>query len=78
MSTTTRKKRRTGAQIVAEGFAALIDKLGVADAIRFIHHYDLGRGDYTRERSQWLDKLSLEDVSRLVAKAAKKGRPRRK
>lgn len=77
MSTATGKKRRTGAQIVAEGFAALIEKLGVADAIRFIRHYDPGHGDYTRDRHQWLDKLSLEDVSRLVANAAKK-RPRKK
>jgi hypothetical protein len=77
MSTTTARKRRTGAQVVADGFAALIEKLGVADAIRFIQHYDSGHGDYTRERHKWLDGLSAEDVDRLVAKAGKK-RPRKK
>jgi hypothetical protein len=55
MSTATTKKRRTGPQVVADGFAALIEKLGVADAIRFIHHYDSGHGDYTRDRGKWLN-----------------------
>jgi len=77
MSSTTQKKRRTLPQLAADGFAALIEKLGVADAIRFLHLYDHGHGDYTSERSQWLDRLSAEEVDQLVAKAAKK-RPRNK
>ena len=71
------KKRRTPAQLAAEGFAALVDKLGVADAIRFLHVHDSGHGDYTRERSQWLDRLDAEDVRRLMDKGPKKrpGKP---
>jgi hypothetical protein len=42
-------------------FKALIDTLGYADAIRFIRQFDNGSGDYTKERHQWLDKLTLED-----------------
>jgi hypothetical protein len=71
MSSATTKKRRTGPQVVADGFAALIEKLGVADAIRFIHHYDSGHGDYTRDRHKWLDHLTLKDVSMLMAEARK-------
>jgi len=41
---------RTPSQIYREGFAVLRDHLGMADAIRFIQPFDLGRGDYTRER----------------------------
>jgi hypothetical protein len=68
---------RTPEQLKADGFAALVEKLGVVDAIRFLHLYDTGRGDYTRDRHQWLDKLSHDDVDRLLAEAAEK-RPRRK
>lgn len=45
-----------------KGFKALVDALGYADAIRFIRQYDNGSGDYTKERHQWLDKLTLEDI----------------
>ncbi len=34
----------------------------IADTIRFIQYFSPGKGDYTKERHQWLDKISLEDV----------------
>lgn len=40
---------------------ALVDALGVIDAIRFIQHFHPGYGDYTKERHQWLDKLTMGD-----------------
>jgi hypothetical protein len=61
--------RRTPAQLAAEGFAALVERLGMADAVRFVQLYDPGRGDYTRDRHQWLDGLTHEEVARLMAKA---------
>ncbi|MBF2097863.1 MAG: hypothetical protein IGQ88_05735 [Gloeomargaritaceae cyanobacterium C42_A2020_066] len=45
-----------------KGFKALVDALGYADAIRFIRQYDNGSRDYTKERHQWLDKLTLDDI----------------
>lgn len=30
--------------------------------IRFIQHFNEGKGDYTKERHQWLDDQSVEDV----------------
>lgn len=45
-----------------KGFKALIDALGYANAIRLIRQYDDGNGDYTKERHQWLDQLTLEDI----------------
>jgi len=55
---------KTQQEIVRQGYKALVDSLGVADAIRFIQHFSPGQGDYTKERDQWLDKISLEDVIR--------------
>ncbi len=45
-----------------KGFKALVDALDYTNAIRFIRQYDNGSSDYTRERHQWLDKLTLEDI----------------
>jgi hypothetical protein len=53
---------RTQQEIIRQGYQALVDSLGIADAIRFIQHFSPGQGDYTKERHQWLDKKSLEDV----------------
>lgn len=52
----------TPAELNRKGFKALVDVLGYADAIRFIRQYDNGSGDYTKERHQWLDQLTLEDI----------------
>jgi hypothetical protein len=52
----------TPVELNRKGFKALIDALGYADAIRFIRQFDNGSGNYTEERHQWLDKLTLEDI----------------
>ena len=52
----------TSIELNRKGFKALVDALGYADAIRFIRQFDNGSGDYTKERHQWLDKLTLEDI----------------
>jgi hypothetical protein len=53
---------RTQQEIIRQGYKALIDSLGIADAIKFIQYYSPGTGDYTKERHQWLDEKSLDDV----------------
>lgn len=52
----------TPVELKRKGFKALVNALGYADMIRFIHQYDNGSGDYTKERHEWLDKLTLEDI----------------
>ncbi len=53
-------------EIRREGFQALLDRLGPAGMIRFIQEYDSGRGDYTRDRHQWLDCLPDEEIIKSV------------
>ncbi|MBY0523154.1 MAG: hypothetical protein K2R98_07130 [Gemmataceae bacterium] len=72
------KKPRTAVQLAADGFAALVEKLGIADAIRYVQLYHQGEGDYTRERHQWLDPLSLADVAKLMGPSPRKRGERRK
>ncbi len=43
------------------GIAALAEALGPVDAVRFLQIFDLGRGDYTKERAQVLE-LELDDI----------------
>jgi hypothetical protein len=52
----------TPVELNRRGFNALVNALGYADAIRFIRQFDNGNGDYTKERHQWLDKLTIEDI----------------
>lgn len=53
---------KTHNEIIKQGYDALIKSLGVADAIRFIQYLSPGKGDYTKERHQWLDEKTLTDV----------------
>lgn len=39
----------------------LAKALGPIGMVRFIQSFDLGRGDYTKERSQWLSE-SLDEI----------------
>ena len=55
----------------------LIREMGVVDAHRFLSQFRIGSGDYTKERGQWLDDLSLQDiVSEIKAKRPKARRTR--
>jgi hypothetical protein len=41
----------------------LIREMGVVDALRFLGQFRAGSGDYTKDRTQWLDDLSLEEIT---------------
>ncbi len=53
---------KTQQEIVWQGYQALVDSLGVVDALRFIQHFSPGQGDYTQERHEWLDQTPLDAV----------------
>ena len=53
---------KTQQEIIRQGYQALVNSLGVVDAIRFIQHFTPGQGDYTHDRHQWLDQTPLEDI----------------
>ncbi len=53
---------KTQHEIIRQGYKALIDSLGVADAIRFIQHFSPGQGNYTKERHQWLEQIPLDEI----------------
>ena len=42
-------------QIQQEGLDLLVDRLGPADAIRFLSIYETGSGDWTADRKKYLE-----------------------
>jgi hypothetical protein len=54
------------AELRKQGYQALIDSLGVVGMLRFLEQLESGYGDYTNERHQWLDKITLEDFQNYV------------
>ncbi len=42
----------------------LTRELGVYGLARFLRTYRKGSGDYTRDRHQWLDGLTVDDILR--------------
>lgn len=50
------------AEINREGLAALRERLGVAGMVRFLQQFELGTGDYTKERRAWVEQLDMEQL----------------
>ena len=48
-------KFKTLHQIQQEGLDVLVEKLGPDDAIRFLHIYEPGSGDWTKYRKKYLE-----------------------
>ena len=78
MAISTEKKRRNATQLAADGFAAIVQELGMADAVRYVQLYHQGAGDYARERHEWLDEVSHDQITNLMAKTQKKPARKRK
>jgi hypothetical protein len=53
---------RTLDEIRRRGLEALRRELGRAGLVRFVQQFETGRGDYARERREWVDSVSLEEL----------------
>lgn len=61
------------AEVSQQAREILIREMGVVDTLRFLSQFRTGGGDYTKERGQWLDDLSLDEiVSEIKAKKRKR------
>jgi len=58
-------------QVQQEGFDVLVDKLGPADAIRFLQIYDMGGGDWTKDRKKYLETDPDEIVKNIMERRKK-------
>lgn len=48
------------------GIDALVKSLGPLGMVRFIQQFDIGSGDYTKERSELLKYLSLDEITSTI------------
>lgn len=49
----------------------LFKEMGVVDTLRFLNQFSVGRGDYTKERDNWIGDISMDDAIAQI-KAEKK------
>jgi hypothetical protein len=66
---------RSLAEVNQRATELLIREMGVVDTHRFLSQFRVGTGDYTKERRQRLDDLSLEQIISEIK--AKRRKPRR-
>lgn len=50
---------------------ALERELGLVGMIRYLQQGNTGSGDYTAERSAWLDGITVEELAAMVAELRK-------
>ena len=50
------------------GYKALKRKLGPVGLLKFMHQFERGRGDYSRERHALVDRLSLDAIIKGIRK----------
>lgn len=56
----------TPQQIHVAGLAALSRELGVVGMIRFMQQFEMGQGDYSKDRHKWLDQYSVGDIAKMI------------
>jgi hypothetical protein len=52
--------RTTPERIREQGLDALVKALGPVDMARFLQQFELGSGDYTRDREEWLRDITID------------------
>ena len=53
----------------------LFKKMGVVDTIRFLNQFSVGRGDYTKERENWLGEMTLDEAISQIKAGKNKTKP---
>ena len=56
----------TPQQIRVAGLAALSRELGLVGMIRFMQQFEIGQGDYSKDRHQWLDQYTVDDIAKMI------------
>ncbi len=70
------RRQQTDYELQQEDMAALVKALGPVRAIRFLHQFGFGSGDYTAERYQILGNPTLDELKRQIRD--RKARPKAK
>lgn len=69
---------RNALTLQSDAWLAIVQRLGLADALRYRILFESGGGDYAREREEWFASMTLDDwvqASREVPAPAVEDRP---
>jgi predicted subunit of tRNA(5-methylaminomethyl-2-thiouridylate) methyltransferase len=50
------------AEVAQEAIRVLIQELGPANTVRFVHQFPVGYGNYTEERAKLFAGMTLDDI----------------
>ncbi len=59
-------------EIRNRGLEALSEALGPLGMIKFLEQFEIGDGDYTKEREKWLGDLELDTIADEITEKRKK------
>ena len=51
------------------GLEALRERLGMAGTMYFLQMTGTGTGDYTKERREWVDRLTLDEIAEGISQS---------
>jgi hypothetical protein len=71
MKTTTRPI----SEINRQATHILFNELGVVETIRFLNQFSVGQGDYTKDRSKWLDNITMDDAIAQIKSCKQTAKP---
>lgn len=55
-------------QVRQLGLEILSRELGPVGMVRFLQQFEMGQGNYTEERHQWLDELTVDEIADQIQK----------
>ncbi|MHC5062088.1 MAG: hypothetical protein ACYTFK_13570 [Planctomycetota bacterium] len=55
-------------QVRQVGLEILSRELGPVGMVRFLQQFEMGQGNYTEERHQWLDELTVDEIANQIQK----------
>jgi hypothetical protein len=55
-------------QVRQVGLEILSRELGPVGMVRFLQQFEMGQGNYTEERHQWLDELTVDEIANHIQK----------
>ncbi|HRJ41693.1 MAG: hypothetical protein KJZ86_23000 [Caldilineaceae bacterium] len=56
-------------EIRVVGLKAIANELGPVGLVRFLQMFETGKGDYSKERHEWVDRLRGEEIDRAISES---------
>lgn len=58
-------------EIRLNGLQALADRLGPVGMVRFLQQFEIGRGNYSEDRHDWIDQSDVQTLVERIKKERK-------